>query len=316
MAYRSADHNTSATTSVAVNKPSGVVRGDILICFVTAYRGVSTTPGSIASSSSYFTMTNVAVGTYRRTATGYRIATSADEGYSSYTFTSTNATAMRGHILAFSGRKAAAPTPLSNTTYGTNDTIIRAAGITATANADLAVDWFRYMTSSNAVTKHASFTTVYDETTSTSYQTGFHSAYWNNVSSGATGDIDGTLATAVTTVKHAFMWNIPIQIQPTISSLSVNTGPTAGGTAVTITGTGFYGATNVTFGGTSVSSFTIVDDTSITTTTPAHTAGSNLQTIVVGCNGSSSDTANDDFTFADVSAVSLDPLGMSGFFGV
>ena len=60
---------------------------------------------------------------------------------------------------------------------------------------------------------------------------------------------------------------------PTVSSVSPNSGATGGGQSVTITGTAFTGATSVTFGGTTATSFTVGSDTSITATTPAHTAG-------------------------------------------
>jgi hypothetical protein len=55
----------------------------------------------------------------------------------------------------------------------------------------------------------------------------------------------------------------------TITSLSVTTGPQGGGTPITITGTGFNGATGVTFGGVPGTEFTVVSGTSITVTTPA-----------------------------------------------
>lgn len=60
---------------------------------------------------------------------------------------------------------------------------------------------------------------------------------------------------------------------PSVISVSPNTGPTAGGTAVTITGASFTSATAVTFGGTAASSFTVVSDTQITATTPAGSVG-------------------------------------------
>ncbi|MBH0110860.1 IPT/TIG domain-containing protein [Salinibacterium sp. NG22] len=60
---------------------------------------------------------------------------------------------------------------------------------------------------------------------------------------------------------------------PIIFSLSPNIGPVAGGTAVTITGTGFTGATGVTFDGDDGTSFTVVSDTEITVSTPAHVIG-------------------------------------------
>ena len=55
---------------------------------------------------------------------------------------------------------------------------------------------------------------------------------------------------------------------PVISSISPTQGPTAGGTAVTITGTGFTGATSVLFGSVSTP-FIVVNATKITTTSPA-----------------------------------------------
>ena len=47
----------------------------------------------------------------------------------------------------------------------------------------------------------------------------------------------------------------------------------AGGTAVTITGTNFTGATSITIGGIAPTAVTVVSATSITATTPAHAAG-------------------------------------------
>lgn len=58
--------------------------------------------------------------------------------------------------------------------------------------------------------------------------------------------------------------------EPVVTNVSPNTGPYAGGTSVTITGTNFTGATAVSFGGIPAASFTVVNDTTITATTPAH----------------------------------------------
>ena len=60
---------------------------------------------------------------------------------------------------------------------------------------------------------------------------------------------------------------------PTVTSVSPNSGPTAGGTSVTITGTNFNGATAVTFGGTAATGITVVNATSITATTPVGAVG-------------------------------------------
>jgi hypothetical protein len=60
---------------------------------------------------------------------------------------------------------------------------------------------------------------------------------------------------------------------PSITSVSPSSGTTAGGTAMTLTGTGFLTTKTLSFGGNSVGSFTIVSDTSITFLSPAHAAG-------------------------------------------
>ena len=61
--------------------------------------------------------------------------------------------------------------------------------------------------------------------------------------------------------------------QSTITSVSPNSGPAAGGTTVTITGTNLTGATAVMFGSTAATSFSVVNATTITAVTPAGTAG-------------------------------------------
>ncbi|MHC5018853.1 MAG: IPT/TIG domain-containing protein [Planctomycetota bacterium] len=59
----------------------------------------------------------------------------------------------------------------------------------------------------------------------------------------------------------------------TVSSITPSSGPVAGGTAVSITGTNFVSGASVTIGGFSASSISIVSATLITCTTPAGTAG-------------------------------------------
>jgi hypothetical protein len=60
---------------------------------------------------------------------------------------------------------------------------------------------------------------------------------------------------------------------PTVTAVSPSAGPTAGGTKVTVTGTGFTGATSATFGGYAGSHLTVVNDTTLTVTSPAYAAG-------------------------------------------
>lgn len=60
---------------------------------------------------------------------------------------------------------------------------------------------------------------------------------------------------------------------PTVTSITPNSGPNTGGTSVTITGTHLGGATSVTIGGGAASGVTIVDDNTITATTPSGILG-------------------------------------------
>ena len=66
---------------------------------------------------------------------------------------------------------------------------------------------------------------------------------------------------------------------PTVSSVSPNSGSTAGGTAVTITGTNFAAGATVTFGSTAATNVVVVNSTTITATTPAGSAGAVTVTV-------------------------------------
>ena len=61
--------------------------------------------------------------------------------------------------------------------------------------------------------------------------------------------------------------------RPAVDTVTPNTGTTAGGTVVTLTGCGFTGAIAVNFGATPATTFTVNSDTKITATSPAHAAG-------------------------------------------
>ncbi|WP_246700860.1 IPT/TIG domain-containing protein [Rhodopseudomonas sp. BR0M22] len=60
---------------------------------------------------------------------------------------------------------------------------------------------------------------------------------------------------------------------PTVTSISPASGPSAGGTSVTITGSNLTGATAVSFGGAAATAFSVTSATTITATTPTHGAG-------------------------------------------
>lgn len=76
---------------------------------------------------------------------------------------------------------------------------------------------------------------------------------------------------------------------PTITGMTPTTGPTAGGTSVTLTGLGFKNASGVTVGGVAATGISASSDTTLTFTTPAGTAGA--QPVVVTNPGGANDNS-------------------------
>jgi hypothetical protein len=99
------------------------------------------------------------------------------------------------------------------------------------------------------------------------------------VTSTGSNSATATLTTSSTWVMQMATFRASGQTQPPpnpapkVTSIAPNTGTANGGTAVTITGTGFLAGATVTLGGTSATGVTVVSSTSITATTPAHAAG-------------------------------------------
>jgi plastocyanin len=88
----------------------------------------------------------------------------------------------------------------------------------------------------------------------------------------------------------------PTPVAPTVTGISPTSATTAGGTAVTVTGTGFAAGATVSFGGTAASNVVVSSATSITTTTPAHAAGA-VDVVVTNSNGTSG-RLNGGFTYS------------------
>ena len=81
---------------------------------------------------------------------------------------------------------------------------------------------------------------------------------------------------------------------PTLATVAPANGPSAGGTAVTLTGTNFVGA-SVSFGGTAASSVNLVSPTTLDVTAPAHAAGP-VDVVVTNADGQTA-TKTNGFTF-------------------
>lgn len=88
---------------------------------------------------------------------------------------------------------------------------------------------------------------------------------------------------------------IQIDTGITIDTVSPSSGPSSGGTGVMLTGSGFTGATNLTFGGTAATNLNVVSSTSVTAVTPAHATGA-VDVVITTPGGSA--TKTNGFTYA------------------
>jgi YVTN family beta-propeller protein len=96
---------------------------------------------------------------------------------------------------------------------------------------------------------------------------------------------------------------------PTITAVTPARGPASGGTAVTITGTGFTGATAVAFGAVPAASFTVRSDTEITATSPAATTAGPADVTVTTPAGAGTTSPADRYTYTrDTTRLTAAPL--------
>jgi hypothetical protein len=113
------------------------------------------------------------------------------------------------------------------------------------------------------------------------------------------GTVDVTVTTpegtSATSSADHFTY-VPPGPAPTVTKVSPATGPVAGGTSVTITGTNFSGVTAVKFGATAASSFIVNSATSVTTIAPAEPVGK-VDVTVTTPNGTSALSSKDHFSF-------------------
>ncbi|MFZ0004497.1 MAG: IPT/TIG domain-containing protein [Methanoregula sp.] len=98
--------------------------------------------------------------------------------------------------------------------------------------------------------------------------------------------------TSATSSADEFTYFYPA---PVVTNISPDNGPVAGGTSVTVSGSGFTGATGVLFGSIPATGFTINSDSHITATSPA---GSGIvDVIVTSPGGTSTVSSGDQFTY-------------------
>jgi len=97
-----------------------------------------------------------------------------------------------------------------------------------------------------------------------------------------------------------------VEQRPAVTKLSTKKGLAAGGTVVTISGSGFLGATGVKFGTDASSHFTVNSNNSLTAVTPAGTSGP-VNVTVSNSLGRSTETATDLFTYLPPTVTKVTP---------
>ena len=97
-----------------------------------------------------------------------------------------------------------------------------------------------------------------------------------------------------------------VTVSPVVSKLAPKTGPAAGGTSVTITGSGLSGATGVSFGAKPAASFKVNSSTSISAVSPAGTSGI-ADVTVTTAGGTSAIAKGDRFKYKSPTVSSVTP---------
>lgn len=196
------------------------------------------------------------------------------------------------------------------------DVTVTTAGGTSPVSAS---DRFAYgptisTVQSSATSSGATITWTTDAASSTQVEYGQTTAY------GSSSALDPTLVTAhsvtltgllpntlyhyrvksgtngIVTTSGDFTFTTGVA-SPTVTGVSPASGPSSGGTVVTIRGTGFSGATAVSFGTTPATSFTVNSDTQITAVSPAGTVGTGVDVTVTTASGTSAINVSDVFAY-------------------
>ena len=112
----------------------------------------------------------------------------------------------------------------------------------------------------------------------------------------AAGTVDVTVTTAGGTSPTVAGDQFTYLAAPTVSAVNPSSGPSGGGTKVTITGTGFISGATVAFGANAATSVVVVSSTSITAQSPAGAVGT-VDVTVTNANGTSAVNGGDQFTY-------------------
>lgn len=277
--HRANSCNLSNSGSVSVSAPAGLVAGDVLVA-----SAVSNDGGTISPPSGWTSLQS----DQPDAASWYKVAGGGEPG--SYGFTSSASDTLGVSISAFAGADTSAPIAGSAKSSGTVTSV-------PLPNASVSRNGSMRWSAVNASPSNAANIT---------FDGGMTRSCWRGGDDAALATAHESASVAITATRTATLgspddnWAYTAVVNaalPEIASIAPASGPAAGGQTVTITGEHLTGTTGVTFGGTAGTSVTVLNDTTVTVTTPARAAGT-VDVRVIAPPGTSVDAgAADDYTF-------------------
>jgi len=178
-------NNSSGSTSLTINAPSGTVAGDTMIAHVV----VQTSGNSIAAPSGWHMIKRQDTSTNLATATYYKVAGSSEP--SSYTWNFGTSGEASGGIAAYSGVDTTNPIDANDAQYNNGTANLDNAGLATTVDNDLLVYAAGIVNPSTSVTQPTGFTQQWKANSSTATSSVFAQEAFPTL--GNTGLIHGTL---------------------------------------------------------------------------------------------------------------------------
>jgi hypothetical protein len=208
MAFRAAASNAGSGTSLVVTKPTGTASGDVLMAF---WNNAGSGSSTITWPSGFTEEANANMVTPDTTTIRCASKTAGGSEPADYTITSSTNDACTAAILAFSGRDTGAaitPVVTNNTSTLSSPITVSLTGVTAANGDDLIWMASPSLTGTNpgTYTAPASFTERVDVAHTQYSSMGI--ATRDNVSAGATGNIDGTLTGSSNAGYGGFVINL------------------------------------------------------------------------------------------------------------
>lgn len=291
--------NASNSNTLTINKPTGVVAGDIMIA-TFASSDNSSLSGNNANLTGWTDIDGNNLNNNRkRVSVIYKIATGTEPA--NYTFNVSNGTGTTdstvGAIIAFSGVSPINPFDATGGFNANNNSPADTNGITTTT-ANTAVimlgghELNRTWSNWSTTTSPGTLTELFDNTSSVVTIGG---AWAIKAAAGNTGDGSATLSGNGTNASIL----LALRAAPTITSLAGS--PACPGGNITINGNNLSGATAVTIGGTPVTSITSSNATQIIAVVGTGTTG---QVAVTVANGTATSGAT-NFTITTPTAITL-----------